>query len=186
MNNPKRRSKTPYQTINDYKNKLYNLDISRKTELFQYTPKTQPIFKHKRMLRSYQLESVNWLIESWYSGRNVILADEMGLGKTIQSIAFLNYLFSFQNMKGPFLVIAPLSTLQHWKRTVEDWSTMNCVLYYDVNGVDGRRSCRWHEWFHTDISIKGALVHTAELCKFNILITSFEVFLQDMKDVLIN
>lgn len=186
MNNPKRRSKTPYQTINDYKNKLYNLDISRKTELFQYTPKTQPIFKHKRMLRSYQLESVNWLIESWYSGRNVILADEMGLGKTIQSIAFLNYLFSFQNMKGPFLVIAPLSTLQHWKRTVEDWSTMNCVLYYDVNGVDGRRSCRWHEWFHTDISIKGALVYTAELCKFNILITSFEVFLQDMKDVLIN
>ena len=186
MNNPKKRSKTPYQTINDYKNKLYNLDISRKAELFQYTPKTQPIFKHKKMLRSYQLESVNWLIESWYHCRNVILADEMGLGKTIQSIAFLNYLFSFQNMKGPFLIVAPLSTLEHWKRTVEEWSTMNCVLYYDLNGIEGREACRYFEWFHTDISIKGALLQTAELCKFNILITSFEVFLQDCKDVLIN
>lgn len=186
MSNPKKRSKTPYQTINDYKNKLYNLDISRKAELFQYTPKTQPIFKHKKMLRSYQLESVNWLIESWYHCRNVILADEMGLGKTIQSIAFLNYLFSFQNMKGPFLIVAPLSTLEHWKRTVEDWSTMNCVLYYDVNGIEGREACRYYEWYHTDISIKGALLQTAELCKFNILITSFEVFLQDVKDVLIN
>jgi chromodomain-helicase-DNA-binding protein 7 len=138
------------------------------------------------MLRSYQLESLNWLIESWYHGRNVILADEMGLGKTIQSIAFLNYLYSFQNMKGPFLVVAPLSTLQHWKRTVEDWSTMNCVLYYDVKGQEGRAACRNYEWFLKDISIKGTIVQTAELCKFNVLITSFEVFSQDMKDVLIN
>jgi len=34
-------------------------------------------------LRDYQLESLNWLIQSWYEDRNVILADEMGLGKTI-------------------------------------------------------------------------------------------------------
>ena len=88
-------------------------------------------------------------------------------------------------MRGPFLVVAPLSTLQHWKRTVEDWSTMNCVLYYDVNGHEGRRACRTYEWFLTDISYKGALVQSAELCKFNILITSFEVFLQDVKEELI-
>jgi chromodomain-helicase-DNA-binding protein 7 len=137
-------------------------------------------------LRSYQLESVNWLIESWYNGRNVILADEMGLGKTIQSIAFLNYLFSFQNMKGPFLVVAPLSTLQHWKRTVEDWSTMNCVLYYDQNGVEGRMNCRNYEWYTVDISMKGTLVQSSEITKFNVLITSYEVFLQDINNTLIN
>ena len=186
MSDPKKLGKVPQQTINECKNKLYNLDISKRESLFQYTPKNQPIFKHKKMLRSYQLESLNWLIESWYNCRNVILADEMGLGKTIQSIAFLNYLFSFQNMRGPFLVVAPLSTLQHWKRTVEDWSTMNCVLYYDVNGQEGRKACRTYEWYLTDISLKGAIVPAAELCKFNILITSFEVFLQDYKDELIN
>jgi len=55
----------------------------------------------------------------------------MGLGKTIQTIAFLNHLYNFENYRGPFLVIAPLSTLQHWKRTVEEWTTLNGVLYYD-------------------------------------------------------
>lgn len=73
------------------------------------------------------------MIQAWYSKRNVILADEMGLGKTIQSIAFLNHLYSFENCRGPFLVIAPLGTLEHWKRTVEDWTNLNGVLYYDSN-----------------------------------------------------
>jgi hypothetical protein len=58
----------------------------------------------------------------------VILADEMGLGKTIQAIAFLNHLYAFENCRGPFLVIAPLSTLEHWKRTVEDWTNLNGVF----------------------------------------------------------
>lgn len=35
----------------------------------------------------------------------------MGLGKTIQSIAFLYHLYNAENVKGPFLIIAPLSTL---------------------------------------------------------------------------
>ena len=89
-------------------------------------------------------------------------------------------------MKGPFLVVAPLSTLQHWKRTVEEWSTLNCVLYYDLKGIDGRKACRAYEWFYTDISIKGSVLQTAEICKFHILITSYEVFLQDVNNVLIN
>ena len=109
-NDPKKKARVHHQTRTDMRNKLYHLDVSRREELFQYTQKNQPIFKQRKMLRSYQLESLNWLIESWYHCRNVILADEMGLGKTIQSIAFLNYLFSVQNMKGPFLVLAPLST----------------------------------------------------------------------------
>jgi chromodomain-helicase-DNA-binding protein 7 len=74
----------------------------------------------------------------------MILADEMGLGKTIQSISFLYHLFSVENVKGPFLIIAPLSTLEHWKRTVEDWTNMNCVLYYDQNGLTGRRSIQYY------------------------------------------
>ena len=47
MINPKKKTKTPYQTINDYKNKLYGFDISKRESLFQYTAKNQPIFKQK-------------------------------------------------------------------------------------------------------------------------------------------
>jgi SNF2 family DNA or RNA helicase len=48
---------------------------------------------------------------NWASGRSSMLADEMGLGKTCQSICFLSYLYHEQRNYGPFLVIAPLSTL---------------------------------------------------------------------------
>lgn len=82
----------------------------------------------------------------------------MGLGKTIQAISFLNHLYAFENSRGPFLVIAPLSTLEHWKRTVEEWTNLNSVLYYDNNGGEGRNICRYYEWNYTDISTKGAIL----------------------------
>lgn len=130
--------------IAEMKNKLYSYDVGTKKEPYQYRPDNIPVYRNYKLLRSYQLESINWLIKSWYSRRNTILADEMGLGKTIQSIAFLYHLYSVENVRGPFLIIAPLSTLEHWKRTVEEWTTMNCVLYYDSNGHNGRASIRYY------------------------------------------
>ena len=41
-----------------------------------------------------------------------------GLGKTAQSIGFLSWL-STAGVGGPFIVIAPLSTMEHWKREIE-------------------------------------------------------------------
>jgi chromodomain-helicase-DNA-binding protein 7 len=69
----------------------------------------------------------------------------MGLGKTIQSIAFLNHLHQFEGCRGPFLIVAPLSTLDHWKRTGEEWTNLNCILYYDGNSQIGREHCRTFE-----------------------------------------
>jgi len=70
---------------------------------------------------------------------NGILADEMGLGKTIQTIALLSYIIekkvilpnSFKQrlcliftkgVKGPFLIIVPLSTLANWTLEFEKWA----------------------------------------------------------------
>jgi len=47
------------------------------------------------------------------NGLNGILADDMGLGKTIQAIAFYCFLIEM-GIQGPFLVIAPLSTIPNW------------------------------------------------------------------------
>lgn len=47
------------------------------------------------------------------NGVNGLLADEMGLGKTVQSIALLAHLVEM-GVPGPFLVVAPLSTLHNW------------------------------------------------------------------------
>ena len=60
-----------------------------------------------------QLAGLEWLRTLHEVGLNGILADEMGLGKTVQVIAFICSLVQ-DNAHGPFLVVAPLSTLTNW------------------------------------------------------------------------
>jgi SNF2 family DNA or RNA helicase len=112
-----------------------------------------PIYKNGRELRPYQLEGLNWLAGNWSQGRGSILADEMGLGKTVQSTSFLDYLFRFQNIPGPFLVIVPLSTMGHWQREIETWTDMNCVVYQ--GNKENRQVIRTYEWYYPGtLSIK--------------------------------
>ncbi|KAA3672360.1 DNA helicase INO80, partial [Paragonimus westermani] len=67
-------------------------------------------------LKEYQLRGLNWLLSLFDQGINGILADEMGLGKTIQTIAFLGHLAEKYGIWGPFLVVAPASTLHNWSQ----------------------------------------------------------------------
>ncbi|MES1914014.1 MAG: hypothetical protein MHM6MM_006150, partial [Cercozoa sp. M6MM] len=52
---------------------------------------------------------------------NGILADEMGLGKTLQTISLLAYLAHFEQLRGPFLVVVPKSTLPNWLKEFRRW-----------------------------------------------------------------
>lgn len=87
-------------------------------------------YKSENQLRSYQLEGLNWLMYCWYKKQNSILADEMGLGKTVQSTAFLYQLFTQENVKGPFLIVVPLSTMGNWEREIRGWTDMNLVTFH--------------------------------------------------------
>ncbi len=62
-----------------------------------------------------------------------------------------------QKLRGPFLILAPLTTLEHWKRIADEWTTMNSVLYYDQNSAEGRQDIRLWEWFYTDVTYKGTI-----------------------------
>lgn len=79
--------------------------------------------------------------------QNCILADEMGLGKTIQSIGFLMEVVKF-GIIGPFLVIAPLSTIANWQREVETWTDMNSVVYH--GSAQSRHMIAEFEMFYKD------------------------------------
>ena len=66
--------------IRTMETKLYKLDVGKDSEgnpkqPRQYGDKDIPIFKNYRQLKPFQLESLNWLISSWYQNRNTILAD---------------------------------------------------------------------------------------------------------------
>jgi chromodomain-helicase-DNA-binding protein 7 len=62
---------------------MYQIHIAKEREPLLYTPHNQPIYVDGRRLRGYQLESLNWMVDAYYSNRNLLLADEMGLGKTV-------------------------------------------------------------------------------------------------------
>jgi chromodomain-helicase-DNA-binding protein 7 len=79
-------------------------------------------------LRDYQLEGFRWLRKCYCDGRNNILADEMGLGKTLQVISLLNDIAAV-GCPGPFLMVAPVSTLSHWKMEFEGATSLNVVVY---------------------------------------------------------
>ncbi|KPI82811.1 helicase-like protein [Leptomonas seymouri] len=75
---------------------------------------------HSLHLLPHQREGVRWLLALHALGLHGIIADDMGLGKTIQVIAFLAALAK-RGLLGTFLVVAPLSTLDNWKRELQRW-----------------------------------------------------------------
>ena len=81
-------------------------------------------------LRPYQERGAAWLEGLCFNGLHGILADEMGLGKTIQIIAVIAHV-KHKGMAGPFIVIAPLSTLKNWESEFNRWCPgMNTLLYH--------------------------------------------------------
>uniref|UniRef100_A0A8C5C9X9 Chromodomain helicase DNA binding protein 8 n=1 Tax=Gadus morhua TaxID=8049 RepID=A0A8C5C9X9_GADMO len=128
------------------------------------------------VLREYQLEGVNWLLFNWYNRQNCILADEMGLGKTIQSISLLSEVFG-AGIQGPFLVIAPLSTITNWEREFATWTDMNAIVYH--GSLASRQMIQQYEMYCKDD--KEHLIPGAY--KFDALITTFEMVLSDCPEL---
>ena len=135
-------------------------------------------------LRNYQLEGVNWLLFNWWNSRSCILADEMGLGKTIQSIGFIKLLQELPNtgIRGPFLIVAPLSLIGQWQSETKSWAPdLNVVLYH--GSADARDFLVKNDFFYTDQFVSKATANKLRkqhVTKFHILITTYEVVLKDV------
>ncbi|XP_076059020.1 lymphoid-specific helicase-like isoform X2 [Oratosquilla oratoria] len=88
-------------------------ETAGKTESEEHNREEQPDLFEGGCMRPYQLDGFTWLKVMFENGVNGILADEMGLGKTIQCIGIICHLVK-KGVPGPFLVVAPLSTLPNW------------------------------------------------------------------------
>uniref|UniRef100_A0A8C7ZE13 Proliferation-associated SNF2-like protein n=1 Tax=Oryzias sinensis TaxID=183150 RepID=A0A8C7ZE13_9TELE len=95
----------------------------------QAVPVQQPQLFTGGIMRWYQIEGIEWLRMLWENGINGILADEMGLGKTIQCIAHIAMMIE-KTVMGPFLVVAPLSTLPNWINEFKRFTPDVSVLLY--------------------------------------------------------
>ncbi|PIN01988.1 Chromodomain-helicase DNA-binding protein [Handroanthus impetiginosus] len=130
----------------------------------------QPEWLKGGNLRDYQLEGLNFLVNSWRNDTNVILADEMGLGKTVQSVSMLGFLQNAQQIQGPFLVVVPLSTLSNWAKEFRKWlPDMNVIIYVGTRA--SREVCQQYEFYNDKKSGRSI--------KFDTLLTTYEVLLKD-------
>ena len=121
-------------------------------------------------LKEYQLKGLNWLVNLYEQGINGILADEMGLGKTIQSISVMGYLAEKHNVWGPFLVIAPASTLHNWQQEITRFVPNLKVLPYWGNAKDRKVLRKF--WDRKHISYN-------QDSEFHVLVTSYQLVVQD-------
>ena len=90
----------------------------------------QPSLLSGGELKNYQLQGLQWLVSLYNNKLNGILADEMGLGKTIQAIALLSHISFNKNVWGPFLIVAPNSTLFNWEQEFKKFCPSLRVLPY--------------------------------------------------------
>ena len=142
---------------------------SERFDKFEVQPASVP---EGLTLHPYQLTGVNWLRFAHHRGTNAVLADEMGLGKTIQSVTFLAALHE-AGVRGPHLVVAPLSTLRNWERELQLWTPQLYYCLYTGN-AEARSTAREFEWFNR----KGEKRDTSNP-KMDVLLTSYEVVMQD-------
>ncbi|KAF8740591.1 hypothetical protein AX14_007973 [Amanita brunnescens Koide BX004] len=123
-------------------------------------------------LKEYQLKGLNWLATLYEQGINGILADEMGLGKTVQSISLLAHLAETHDIWGPFLVVAPASTLHNWQQEITRFVPRLKALPYWGN-VKERATLRKF-WSRKDISYN-------QDAPFHVLITSYQLVSVDQQ-----
>ena len=129
----------------------------------------QPALVSGGQMRTYQLEGLEWLKTLWMNGLSGILADEMGLGKTIQAISMIAFLKE-NNVSGPFLIAAPLSTVSNWVDEFKRWTPgINTVLYH---GSKAERA---------ELRSKHMKMRNQGDMEFPIVCTSYEICMNDRK-----
>jgi len=102
----------------------------------------------------------------------LLVATEMGLGKTVQIVCYIEHLFRVEKIRRPFLIVVPLSTIEHWRREFEGWTDIVISIYHDRQRV-WRDVLREFEWYYEDRP------HTPDFLKFDVLVTTYDTLIGD-------
>lgn len=84
-------------------------------------------------LFEYQSVGFNWLSFMKRNNCGCILADEMGLGKTLQIITLMGDEYE-KNNDVHFLIVAPMSLLENWKREITKfYPSLSTIIHHGSN-----------------------------------------------------
>ncbi len=130
----KKRKRT---SLEDDKLSAKRSKLAQRTFDGQPIPQEQPLLVSGGIMRKYQLEGLQWMMNLDQNGINGILADEMGLGKTIQTISLFAHLVEL-GVRGPFLIIAPLSTISNWIKEIRKFTPLLPAILYHGSASERR------------------------------------------------
>ena len=83
----------------------------------------------------------------------------------------LEHLWLQEHVRGPFLVVAPLSTLTHWQREITDWTELQVLLYHGSR--ESRALMLRHEfWMDAPEAASTKSARAGRHLKFHVLLTS--------------
>ena len=122
------------------------------------------VYKNNNVLRSYQIEGINWMLWNWVNRRNSMLADEMGLGKTVQSTMFVFNILRQYKVTPPFLVV------RGRQRVVKSRWPLSPRCRTGRRRFVAGRTCTWWcctaRWSHarTSSSMSGARRRASSTC----------------------
>lgn len=109
-----------------------------------------------------------------------MLCTSPGLGKTIQTIAFLAHLYE-NGIKGPFMVVCPLSTLANWVTEFERFTPDVPVLLYHGSPTERAEKREQHLGLVPVNNKKGKLAASTKVKKDQVpvIITTYELVIND-------
>ena len=91
-----------------------------------------------------------------------------------------------ENVKGPFLVCVPLSTIEHWRREAETWTDLRCCVYHDIGGRELRDYIREYEWYYPSTTAAAAAAGAGSshrVLQFHVLITTYDALIRDYEEL---
>ncbi|MBR4260845.1 MAG: DEAD/DEAH box helicase [Clostridia bacterium] len=139
-------------------------NVVNELRIFQNDEYEKSLHGLQAKLFPYQDRGFNWLSYMIENNCGSILADEMGLGKTLQIIALFG---SQKNIKKDchFLVVAPISLLENWRREIEKFFPSLSTLVHHGS----RRTGYYKELLNYDVVIMSYANVTTDLSMINMI-----------------
>ena len=163
-------------------NSAFDMEMSSETQAFakrlaeQPPPTLPPLPQHlTSILRKYQLEGVEFLMDRVACGAGTILADDMGLGKTLQILAMLEAFRDEARCCGrtfKALVVCPASVVPVWLGQTTRFCPSLSIAAVAGNAVQRQRTLEQSqtEVFVTHYQLVRQDVELLKPHKFNFLI----------------
>jgi hypothetical protein len=125
-------------------------------------------------LRSHQLDGLHWLRFNISTGKNGLLADQSDSDRMIQTLALAE---TMKMDSHPILIIVPLSMIGAWISAIRDRFPDLVASYYIGSAIE-RQMIVEYEW---KLRSKSSSVLIGGMHSFDVLITTYEIFLRDLK-----